>query len=74
MSAQSNRISNVTLQEASIATERLMHLIQTIAENYYEMEDGQRWSLLQIAYNMSADIDGQMNVLEERNGGKTKRN
>lgn len=74
MSAQSNRISNVTLQEASIATERLKHLIQTIAENYYEMEDGQRWSLLQISYDMSVDIDGQMNALEERNGGKTKRN
>lgn len=74
MRVQPNRISNVTLQEASIATEKSMHLIQTIAENYYEMEDSQRWSLLQIAYDMSADIDGQMNALEEINGGNTKRN
>ncbi|HFP9449360.1 TPA: hypothetical protein ACHOZL_001201 [Raoultella ornithinolytica] len=74
MSVQSKRIRNVTLQEVSIATENLMHLIQTIAENYYGMEDGQCWSLLQIAYDMSVDIDGQMNILEERNGGTTKRN
>lgn len=73
MNAHSNRISTVTLQEASIATERLKYLIQTIAENYYEMEDAQRWNLLQIAYDMSADIDGWMNAEEERNA-TTKRN
>ncbi|MEF3198638.1 hypothetical protein J8984_22390 [Klebsiella quasipneumoniae subsp. similipneumoniae] len=64
----------MTLQEASISTERLKHLIQTIAENYYEMEDGQRYSLLHIACDMSADIDGWMNAEEERRNATTKRN
>ena len=74
MSAQTSRISHVTLREASVVTERLRHLIQTIAENYYEMEDGQRYSLLHLAYDISADIDGWMNAEEERKYGTTKHN
>lgn len=74
MSAQSSRIRNMTLQEASIVSEQLLHLLQTVAENYYQLEDAQRFSLMQIAYNISADIDGWMNAEEERKGGATKHN
>lgn len=69
-----NSSGNMTLQEASIVSEQLMHLIQTLAENYYKMEDDQRYSLCQIAYNLSSGIDGWMNAEEGRNGGTTKRN
>ncbi|MDS6631957.1 hypothetical protein QYS46_18945 [Klebsiella michiganensis] len=73
MSIHTSRIRNMTLQEASIVSEQLLHLLQTVAENYYQLEDAQRFSLMQIAYSISSDIDGWMNAEEERNGGTTKR-
>lgn len=74
MSTHTSRVKNMTLQEASIVSEQLMHLLQTVAENYYQLEDAQRFSLMQIAYNTSVDVDNWMNAEEERNGGTTKRN
>ncbi|HHT0369844.1 TPA: hypothetical protein ACX3KG_003605 [Raoultella ornithinolytica] len=74
MSTHTSRIRNMTLQEASIVSEQLLHLLQTVAENYYQLEDAQRFSLMQIAYNISVDIDSWMNAEEERYGGTTKRN
>lgn len=74
MSTHTSRVKNMTLQEASIVSEQLMHLLQTVAENYYQLEDAQRFSLMQIAYNTSVDIDSWMNAEEERDGGTTKRN
>lgn len=65
---------NMTLQEISITSERLNHLIQVIAENYYQLEDGQRYSLINLAYDISVDIETWMDAEEERNGGTTKRN
>lgn len=65
---------NMTLQEISITSERLHHLIQTVAENYYQLEDGQRFSLINLAYDISADIETWMNAEKERDGGTTKRN
>lgn len=65
---------NMTLQEISITSERLHHLIQTVAENYYQLEYGQRFSLINLAYDISADIETWMNAEEERDGGTTKRN
>ncbi|HGW2952139.1 TPA: hypothetical protein ACNP37_000738 [Raoultella ornithinolytica] len=65
---------NMTLQEISITSERLHHLIQTVAENYYQLEDGQRFSLINLAYDISADIETWMNAEEERDCGTTKRN
>lgn len=52
MSTHTSRIRNMTLQEASIVSEQLLHLLQTVAENYYQLEDAQRFSLMQIAYNI----------------------
>lgn len=74
MSTHTSRVKNMTPQEASIVSEQLMHLLQTVAENYYQLEDAQRFSLMQIAYNTSVDIDSWMNAEEERYGGTTKRN
>ncbi|WP_228297594.1 hypothetical protein [Raoultella ornithinolytica] len=65
---------NMTLQEISITSERLNHLIQVIAENYYQLEDGQRYSLINLAYDISVDIETWMDAEEERDGGTTKRN
>lgn len=65
---------NMTLQEISITSERLNHLIQVIAENYYQLEDGQRYSLINLAYDISVDIETWMDAEEERDGGSTKRN
>lgn len=65
---------NMTLQEISITSERLHHLIQAIAEKYYQLEDGQRYSLINLAYDISADIEIWMNAEEGRDGGTTKRN
>lgn len=65
---------NMTLQEISITSERLNHLIQAIAENYYQLEDGQRYSLINLAYDISVDIETWMDAEEERDGGSTKRN
>ncbi|HHU4064870.1 TPA: hypothetical protein ACY3II_003402 [Klebsiella michiganensis] len=65
---------NMTLQEISITSERLNHLIQVIAENYYQLEDGQRYSLINLAYDISVDIVTWMDAEEERDGGTTKRN
>ncbi|MGK4413849.1 hypothetical protein ACSMDY_01820 [Raoultella ornithinolytica] len=74
MSTHTSRAKNMTLQEASVVSERLMHLVQTIAENYYELEDKQRFSLVEIVCDLTADIDSWMNSEEERNHGTTKRN
>lgn len=65
---------NMTLHEISITSERLNHLIQVIAENYYQLEDGQRYSLINLAYDISVDIETWMDAEEERDGGTTKRN
>lgn len=50
--------SNMTMTEASIATERLHYLLQTITENHSELEDAQLFSLLEIAWDISGQING----------------
>lgn len=74
MFTQIHRASNMTLQEVSIVSERLFHLIQTVSENYYQLEDAQRFSLIEIAHDIAYEIELWMNAEEERNGGSTKRN
>lgn len=74
MSIRNTKAKDMTLQEASIVSERLMHLVQTIAENYYELEDKQRYSLVEIVYDFTADIDAWMNAEEGRRDGAAKRN
>lgn len=59
----------MTLTEISIVSERLCHLLQTISENHYELEDGQRFSLIEIAWEISLQIDGWMNIQEGRKNG-----
>ena len=63
------KMSHMTLQEISVVTERLYYLLQTISENHYEFEDGQRFSLIEIAWEMSGTINDWMNVQEERHNG-----
>lgn len=59
----------MTLDEASITAERLMNLLKTIAENHYELEDDQRFSLIEIAWDMSDEINKWMNAQEGRSNG-----
>lgn len=59
----------MALDEASIKAERLVHLLQTIAENFYELEDGQKFSLVEIAWDMSGEINKWMNEQEGRSNG-----
>ncbi|MFU8368926.1 hypothetical protein [Raoultella ornithinolytica] len=70
MSTHTSRAKNMTLQEASVVSERLMHLVQTIAENFYELEDGQKFSLVEIALDMSGEINKWMNIQEGRDNGQ----
>lgn len=58
--------SHMTLQEISVVSERLYYLLQTIAEGHYEFEDGQRFSLIEIAWEISGTINDWMNVQEGR--------
>lgn len=60
------KTSSMTLQEISVVTERLYYLLQTISENHYEFEDGQRFSLIEIAWEISGAINDWMNVQEGR--------
>ncbi|HCB0644399.1 TPA: hypothetical protein MYL57_004451 [Klebsiella variicola subsp. variicola] len=57
----------MTLTEISIVSERLAYLLQTIAENYHHLEDAQRFSLVEIAWDISLEIDSWMNAEEKRN-------
>lgn len=58
--------SNMTLTEISVVTERLYYLLQTITENYYKLEDAQRFHLLEIAWEISGSLDNWMNAEEVR--------
>ncbi|MDH1318756.1 hypothetical protein N5C39_10320 [Enterobacter bugandensis] len=58
--------SEWALEEISIHAEHLYYLLQTLAENYYKMEDAQKFSLIEIAWNFSGDIDGWINAEEVR--------
>jgi len=62
--------SNMTITEASVVTERLYYLLQTITENHYKLEDAQRFCLLEIAWEISGQVNSWMNAEEERNGSK----
>lgn len=63
---KNKKCSNITLTEISIVSERLYHLLQTISEQHYEMEEGQRFSLIEIAWEMSGEINNWMNIQEGR--------
>lgn len=54
------------IEEISIETEQLYYPLQTITENYYKMEDSQRFNLLGIAWNLSGDISAWMESEEKR--------
>lgn len=60
--------SNMTLTEISVVTERLYYLLQTITENFYKLEDAQRFHLLEIAWEISGHLDNWMNAEEVRRG------
>ena len=60
--------SNMTLTEISVVTERLYYLLQTVTENYYRLEDAQRFHLLEIAWEISGHVDNWMNAEEVRRG------
>lgn len=62
--------SNMTITEASIATKRLYYLLQTITENHSELEDEQRFSLLEIAWDISGQINGWIKTEEKCNDAK----
>ncbi|AUU93085.1 hypothetical protein C2U55_25150 [Enterobacteriaceae bacterium ENNIH3] len=60
----------MTLSEISITTERLYYLLQTISEQHYEMEDNQRFSLIEIAWEISGEINDRMNTREGKHNGQ----
>ncbi len=60
--------SNMTLTEISVVTERLYYLLQTVTENYYGLENAQRFHLLEIAWEISGHLDNWMNAEEVRRG------
>ncbi|WP_431818986.1 hypothetical protein [Citrobacter braakii] len=61
--------SDMTITEISIVSERLHHLLKTISEGHYEFEDGQRFSLIEIAWELSGEIEKWMNAQEGRDNG-----
>lgn len=60
------KVSTVTFEEISVTSERLTYLLQTISENFFKMEEKQRFSLIEIAWILSGDIDNWMNAEEVR--------
>ncbi|MGK0740027.1 hypothetical protein ACSFCX_24035 [Yokenella regensburgei] len=63
---RTKKAADWTIEEISIETEQLYYLLQTIAENYYKMEDSQRFSLIEIAWNFSGDVNAWLNAEEKR--------
>lgn len=60
------KVSTVTFEEISVTSERLTYLLQTISENFFKMEEKQRFNLIEIAWILSGDIDNWMNAEEVR--------
>ncbi|WGE30493.1 hypothetical protein PHA77_07790 [Edwardsiella tarda] len=56
----------MALTEISVVAERLYYLLQTITENYYDLEDEQRFHLLEIAWEISGSITNWMDAEEAR--------
>jgi hypothetical protein len=59
---------NWTTQEMSVHAEQLYFLLQAISENFLKMEDDQRFALIEIAWNHSADINAWFGANEKNDG------
>lgn len=51
-------------EEMSIHAEHLYYLLQTLAENFNKMEDTQKFSLIEIAWNFSGDVNAWFSAQE----------
>ncbi|HGU6444645.1 TPA: hypothetical protein ACNABU_005404 [Citrobacter amalonaticus] len=58
------KAANWTTEEMSIRAEQLYYLLQTLAENYNSMEDVQKFSLIEIAWNFSGDVNAWFGAKE----------
>ncbi|HCB3268664.1 TPA: hypothetical protein MYU63_004909 [Citrobacter amalonaticus] len=47
-----------------LRAEQLYYLLQTLAENYNSMEDVQKFSLIEIAWNFSGDVSAWFSAKE----------
>lgn len=56
--------ANWSTEEMSIRAEQLYYLLQTLAENYNSMEDVQKFSLIEIAWNFSGDVSAWFSAKE----------
>lgn len=58
------KAANWTTEEMSIRAEQLYYLLQTLAENYNNMEDAQKFSLIEMAWNFSGDVNAWFSAKE----------
>lgn len=63
---RTKKAADWTVSEISIHAEHFYYLLQTLAENYDKMEDIQRFSLIEIAWNLSGDVNAWIRAEEKR--------
>lgn len=61
------KAANWNIEEISIHAEHLYYLLQTLSQNYDKMEESQRISLIEIAWNFSGDVNAWIRAEEIRN-------
>lgn len=60
------KAANWTAEEMSIRAEQPYYLLQTLTENFNNMEEVQRLALIEIARNFSGDVNSWFSAQESR--------
>lgn len=58
------KAANWTTDDMSIRANQLYYLLQTLTENFNNIDEDQKFSLIEIAWNFSSDINSWFSAQE----------